>query len=228
MKRSEINQAILKAMDRLAEYKITLPMFAYWTMEDWKNNKEEIGRIKERMLGWDVSDFGTDDFEHCGGVLFTVRNGDKNDKEYKAPYAEKYILLYDETEQSLPFHYHIDKTEDIINRGGGVMVLEMFNKAEDGGADKEKPVVVYEDGVKHTYKPGEKIYVTPGNSITIEPYVYHRFYAQKGKGYLIVGEVSKVNDDCNDNIFLNPMERFIPIEEDVDIIHPLVNEYDII
>lgn len=226
MKRSEINAAIIKAKNRLEEYKITLPMFAYWSVDDWKENWDATGRIRERMLGWDVSDFGSDDFATMGAVLFTVRNGDKNDAENKAPYAEKYILLDDTTEQTLPFHYHIDKTEDIINRGGGVMVVEMYNKAEDGKEDREKDVVVYEDGVQHTYKPGEPIYVTPGNSITIEPYVYHRFYAQKGKGYLICGEVSKVNDDNCDNIFLYPQSRFIPVEEDEAIIHPLVNEYD--
>ena len=49
MKRSEINQAILKAQERLAEFKITLPMFAYWKMEDWKNNKSEIGRINNSI-----------------------------------------------------------------------------------------------------------------------------------------------------------------------------------
>ena len=226
MKRSEINAAIIKAKKRFEEYKITLPMFAYWSVEDWKNKWDETGRIRERMLGWDVSDFGSDDFDTMGAVLFTVRNGDKNDTENKAPYAEKYILLDDEKEQSLPFHYHIDKTEDIINRGGGIMVVEMFNKAEDGKEDRVNDVVVYEDGVKHSYKPGEPIYVTPGNSITIEPYVYHRFYAQKGKGYLICGEVSKVNDDNCDNVFLYPQSRFIPVDEDEAILHPLVNEYD--
>lgn len=44
------------------------------------------------MRGWDVTDFGSDDFEHCGAVLFTVRNGDKNDKENKVPYAESTLF----------------------------------------------------------------------------------------------------------------------------------------
>lgn len=225
MKRSEINAAILKAEKRLEEYKISLPMFAKWTKEDWENPKGDISRIKERMLGWDVSDFGSGDFASCGAVLFTVRNGDKNDAENKAPYAEKYILLDDETGQEIPFHYHISKTEDIINRGGGVLVVELYHEAEGGGADKEKPVTVYMDGVPHTFKPGEPIYVTPGNSITLEPYVFHRFYGEKGKGYLIVGEVSKVNDDNCDNIYLVPMQRFSDIIEDEAPVYPLVNEH---
>ena len=34
MKRSQINAAIAKAKKRLEEFKITLPMFGYWTHED--------------------------------------------------------------------------------------------------------------------------------------------------------------------------------------------------
>ena len=51
MKRSRINAAILEAKRRLDEYKITLPMFGYWTEEDWKANEDKIDRIRERMLG---------------------------------------------------------------------------------------------------------------------------------------------------------------------------------
>lgn len=225
MKRSEINAAILRAKRRLEEFKISLPMFGYWTPEDWTKNKCKIQRIKERMLGWDVTDFGSDDFKTCGAVLFTVRNGDKNDKENKAPYAEKYIVLDDETEQKIPLHYHIDKTEDIINRAGGVLVVQLYNKAEDGTLDTKNDVEVYMDAVKHTVPAGGYVEVTPGNSITLEPFVYHSFCAKKGEGLLIVGEVSKVNDDNNDNVFYKKSDRFCEIEEDEAPIHPLVNEY---
>lgn len=225
MKRSEINNAILKAKERLEEYKIKLPMFGYWTPADWKEKQGEISRIKERMLGWDVTDFGSGDFKTCGAVLFTVRNGDKNDKENKAPYAEKYIVLSDETEQEIPLHYHIEKTEDIINRGGGVLCVQLYNKAEDGGLDTVSDVEVYMDCVKHTVKAGGTVEVMPGDSITLEPFVFHRFCAKKGEGLLVVGEVSKVNDDNNDNVFFKKSDRFCEIEEDEAPIHPLVNEY---
>lgn len=225
MKRSEINLAISKAKERLKEFKITLPEFGYWSTEDWAKNKCKTQRIKERMLGWDVTDFGSGDFEKCGAVLFTVRNGDKNDKEYKAPYAEKYIILSDETEQEIPLHYHIDKTEDIINRGGGVLVVQLYNKAADGGLDTQSDVEVYTDAMKQVVKAGDTVEVFPGNSITLEPYVYHRFYAKQNSGLLIVGEVSKVNDDNNDNVFYKKSDRFCAVEEDEAPIHPLVNEY---
>lgn len=225
MKRSEINKAIIEAKNRLDEYKITLPMFAYWSEEEWKKNSDKISRIRERMLGWDVSDFGSGDFSKCGAVLFTVRNGDKNDKTLAAPYAEKYILLDDKTEQEIPYHYHVSKTEDIINRGGGVMVVHLYNSTADDKLDEEKDVVFYMDCIKYTVKPGEPVYVMPGNSITIEPYVFHKFYPQKDKGFLIVGEVSKVNDDNCDNIFLVKSQRYCEIEEDEKKIYPLCNEY---
>ncbi len=225
MKRSEINKAILEAKARLDEYRITLPMFGYWTEEDWKKNEDKIDRIRERMLGWDVSDFGSGDFKSCGAVLFTVRNGDKNDPNTTSPYAEKYIILDDKTEQQIPYHYHISKAEDIINRGGGVLVVQLYNRTADDKLDEEKNVEFYMDCVKHTVKPGEPIYVTPGNSITIEPYIFHRFYPEKDKGLLIVGEVSKVNDDNNDNIFLVKSQRYCEIEEDEKKVYPLCNEY---
>ncbi len=225
MKRSEINAAIDAAKARLDEFKITLPFFGYWTPADFAANKDKTGRIAERMMGWDVTDFNKGDFYHCGAVLFTVRNGDKNDKENKAPYAEKYIVLADETEQEIPFHYHIFKTEDIINRAGGILVVELYKEGADGKLDMTSDVDVYMDGVKHTFKAGEKIEVTPGNSITIEPYVYHRFYAKKGEGMLIVGEVSKVNDDNCDNVFLVESDRFCGVDEDEPKKYLLVNEY---
>ena len=226
MKRSEINQAIGTAMERLRSINITLPCFGYWKVEDWKAKNAIAGRIRERMMGWDVTDFGSGDFSKCGATLFTVRNGDKNDPELRMPYAEKYIILDDKTEQEIPLHYHIYKSEDIINRGGGILMVQLYHKAEDGGLDTEKTVEVYTDCIKNVVAPGGTIEVKPGDSITLEPYVYHRFYAKKDCGLLVVGEVSKVNDDNTDNVFYKPSERFAAVEEDEAITYPLVNEYN--
>lgn len=225
MKRSQINSAIARAKARMEQYSVSLPMFGYWTPEDWKANKDGIAKIREGMLGWDVTDFGSDDFSHTGAVLFTVRNGDKNDASMSRPYCEKYIVLDDTDEQEIPYHYHILKTEDIINRAGGTLVIQVYHKTEDDKLDTVHPVTVFMDGIYRTFAPGEPIEVTPGNSITLEPGVFHRFTAKKGDGLLIVGEVSKVNDDNCDNVFLNPSKRFSAIDEDEAPIHPLVNEY---
>ena len=142
MKRSEVNSAIKWAESLLAEQRITLPPFAYYTEEDWTALDAKLGQIKQTMLGWDVTDFGSDDFEKIGAVLFTVRNGSIYDSNLGTPYAEKYILLKDGCEQEIPLHYHISKTEDIINRGHGILCVELYNKAEDGGLDMTGDVVV--------------------------------------------------------------------------------------
>ncbi len=225
MKRSEINTAIKKAKARLNEYCISLPQFGYWSVEEWKENSKKITRIVDRMLGWDVTDFGTDNFADTGAVLFTVRNGDKNDAQMKEPYCEKYIILDDSTEQQIPMHYHIFKTEDIINRAGGTLVVQMYHRTVDDKLDYDKKIKVFMDGIEYEFAAGENIEIKPGNSITIEPFMFHRFIAKKGDGMLIVGEVSKVNDDNSDNIFLNKSERFIAVCEDEKPICPLVNEY---
>ena len=63
----------------------------------------------------------------------------------------------------------------------------------------------------------------PSESITLAPYCYHKFWGVGGR--VLVGEVSKVNDDNTDNRFLEPVGRFPAIEEDEVPLHLLVNDY---
>jgi D-lyxose ketol-isomerase len=79
--------------------------------------------------------------------------------------------------------------------------------------------------MKRTVDPGGKVILTPGQSICLEPYVYHSFYGEKGRGKVLVGEVSAVNDDNTDNRFLEASGRFPRIEEDEKPLHLLVNDY---
>ena len=65
----------------------------------------------------------------------------------------------------------------------------------------------------------------PGESITLEPYVYHKFYGALGEGTVVVGEVSAVNDDTAANRFLDAKGRFPRIDEDEPPVHLLCNEY---
>lgn len=227
MKRSEINQAIRMAKQALEAIRFKLPYFAEWEEKDWLENAEKTDNIKDVMLGWDVTDFGSGDFKHTGAVLFTLRNGSLYHPEAGVPYCEKVIVFSDEDKQVIPFHYHNHKTEDIINRGNGIMEIELYNAAEDGGIDyQSKEAEVYMDGIRHTVKTGEIIEITPGNSITLTPGLYHRFGAKKHAGNLVAGEVSKINDDNLDNVFAEKQNRFSRIEEDEPILHPLCNEYD--
>ena len=127
-------------------------------------------------------------------------------------------------EQLTPLHFHWDKVEDIINRGGGNLVIEL-HASDESGTPSRKPVVVRVDGITKTVDPGGRVMLEPGESICLEPYMYHCFYGQKGRGTVLVGEVSAVNDDTRDNRFLEVKGRFPDIEEDERPIHLLVNDY---
>ena len=225
MKRSQVNEAIKYSKSLLEKYNIALPCFGYWSMTKWneENEKGSLKTIKQTMLGWDITDYGKDDFDNLGAVLFTIRNGLQHDTSVGTPYAEKLIILKEG--QRLPNHYHADKTEDIINRAGGLLGVKLFNSKKDGSVDYDSDVSVDLDGITHTFKAGEEIIVKNGESITLRPFCYHIFYAVKGHGDLVVGEVSSVNDDNIDNFNAEDVDRFSTIEEDEAILHPLCNEY---
>lgn len=227
MKRSEIDGAILWALGLIKEQRFFLPPFGYRSAREWKETADEDS-VKALMLGWDVTDFGIGDFKKTGAVLFTLRNGTPSG--HGTPYAEKLIMF--SQGQSLPFHYHIEKTEDIINRGGGVLFVTLFNadttKTPDGGkypADAQNEVFVSTDGRKRSVPAGGTIELAPGESITLRPFVYHMLGSKEGRGDLLAGEVSSINDDMTDNVFLTPLPRFTTIEEDTERRFVLCNEY---
>lgn len=226
MKRTQINEAIVWAEELCKKYCITLPDFARYNPNGEDMRAMEKTALVKTMLGWDVTDFGSGDFSSCGAVLFTVRNGSIYDTNLGTPYAEKYIFLKDEKEQEIPMHYHIQKTEDIINRAGGVLCVQVYAKNASGELDTESPILLYRDGVQYLAKAGEVIEIYNGNSITLTPYIYHRFYCKKGTGDLIIGEVSKINDDNTDNVFAVEKQRFCGVEEDAPRYRLLVNEYE--
>ncbi|MDD4191814.1 MAG: D-lyxose/D-mannose family sugar isomerase [Mangrovibacterium sp.] len=220
MKRSEINQILKNAKTFMAEKQFILPPWAYWSMEDWKKNKHDASEVIENMLGWDITDFGSGDFYRRGLFLFTIRNGKLGVD--KKPYAEKIMIV--EENQETPMHYHWLKMEDIINRGGGNLVIELYNSTPDSQLDTT-PVTLKTDGITRTVSPGGKVVLTPGESICLEQGMYHRFYGEPGKGKVLVGEVSAVNDDASDNCFHEPVGRFPVIEEDEQPLHLLVSDY---
>ncbi len=224
MKRTLINSEIAWAKTLLKKHNIYIPAFGHYTTKDWEECLKGEQSISQTMLGWDITDYGMSDYKNLGGVLFTLRNGDQNNPEIGTPYAEKLILLHDG--QSLPLHFHYTKTEDIINRSGGILALKLYNAKDDDSVDYASDVNVYIDGILHTVKAGDVVEVTNGNSITLTSRMYHLFWAKEGAGDLIVGEVSSVNDDNIDNHFDEIPKRFSEIEEDEPTITPLCNEYD--
>jgi D-lyxose ketol-isomerase len=222
MKRSEINRLIVEAKEFFDEQNFRLPPFAFWTPQDWKNKGPECDEIRDNLLGWDLTDFGSGDFYNTGLLLFTLRNGNQANPKYEKPYAEKIMIVREK--QVTPMHFHWSKMEDIINRGGGELVIEL-NKANPKNDQEflDAPFEVTLDGVVRTFSPGEIVRLKPGESITLERYIYHRFWVEGGM--TLVGEVSCVNDDSTDNRFHETIGRFPEIEEDEVPIHYLCTEY---
>jgi D-lyxose ketol-isomerase len=222
MKRSEINAVIKETIGLFDEYKFKLPPFAGWTPDQWQSKGDEADEIRDCMLGWDVTDFASGDFGKLGLTLFTVRNGRLDDGNYPKTYAEK-LMVVDE-EQVTPMHFHWKKTEDIINRGGGDLLIELYNATDDDKLADSK-IRVSIDGVSHSLKAGSIVTLTPGESICLTPRLFHKFWGGKGKGKVIVGEVSAVNDDNTDNCFLDSLPRFPGIDEDEPPFRLLCWEY---
>jgi len=221
MKRSEINRFIQEAGEFFRENHFILPPFANWTPAEWRQRSSDTSELRAYKLGWDVTDFNSGNFSSLGLTLFTLRNGapDGNGKVY----AEK--IMYVRENQVTPFHYHVRKTEDIINRGDqntGKLAVQLYNRALDGGFEKT-PITVICDGVRRHIEPGGIVTLGPGESITLTPYLYHQFYAVGGDG--LIGEVSSVNDDATDNYFLEPLPRFPQIYEDEPPLRLLCTEY---
>jgi D-lyxose ketol-isomerase len=222
MKRSIINELILEAIEIFDQAGIKLPPFAYWPPQEWKTRGSEIDEIRENGLGWDVTDFGTDNFENIGLLLFTIRNGNyHNPEKYPKTYCEKIMIVKEK--QLTPYHFHQKKHEDIINRSGGDLVLELY-RSNDNMELINKPFSVYIDGIRKNCQPGETVVLTRGESICLDPYLCHKFYGAAGKGTVIVGEVSSVNDDNEDNFFID-VPRFPSIIENAEPVHLLCTDY---
>jgi len=220
MKRSEINQAIIESKKMMENYSWVLPQWGYWSKEDYINEPSVSKYLKDHQMGWDVTDFGKGLFNEQGITLFCIRNGIQGNAQDK-PYAEK--LLFMREGQEIPFHSHKVKLEDIINRGGGDLAIE-FVMVNEHLKEKNENINILVDGVQVEIEPHEPLILKRGQSVTVERNIYHKFYAVKGTGMVMAGEVSQVNDDNNDNYFLEPVGRFTQIEEDEQPIHPLWNE----
>lgn len=220
MKRSEINAALRFAIGMLDTWRWALPVWGQWTTADFAADPQASQYLRSRQLGWDVTDFGSGRFAEQGLVLFCLRNGILGLSGERS-YAEK--LLFIQEGQLTPAHLHKAKQEDIINRGGGDLVIE-FCAADAKDTPTASDVTVLVDGMQHQLGTWEPLVLHPGQSVTIPTGLYHRFYGARGKGPVLVGEVSQVNDDRTDNYFLEPIGRFADIEEDEPSLRPLWNE----
>ena len=223
MKRSEINRLLEDAGEMFERHGFSLPPFAHWSPTDFVAHQSSAAHLIHSRCGWDVTDYGAGRFDEMGLVLFTLRNGILSDLNTGRGmcYAEK--LLISRQDQLSPMHTHIIKAEDIINRGGGTLVVELFGSDAKGHLDQHGGGNVMCDGIWVPFKAGEKLKLAPGESITLRPGDWHAFWADGAD--VLIGEVSTVNDDESDNIFHKPITRFSQIAEDAEPARLLVSDY---
>lgn len=221
MKRSEINKAINCAVAFFAEHHFPLPPFAFWTPEEWPKKGPECDEIRELRLGWDITDFGGGDFPRKGRAIFTLRNGGVGIYAGKS-YAQKAMHLREG--QRSPVHYHKSKMEDIINCGGGNILICLW-QLDSNGKPSQSPLDASVDGIVRRVSGGEPICLKPGESVCVRPLTCHQFWSREGTGDSLSMEVSSVCDDLTDNCWLEPAVRFPEINEDEPRRYLLGKEY---
>ena len=163
MKRSMINRTIREAMAFFAERNFRLPPFAFYRKDDWEKHLDGAEEIFDLELGWDVTGFGKGDFERFGLTLFTLRNGKAGSAKYPKPYAEK-IMMVRENQITLR-HFHWHKREDIIVRGGGNLVVELFRADPERSAEAGGPFEITVNGMRRQMESGDRLVLTPGESV---------------------------------------------------------------
>ena len=223
MKRSRVNEILREGAAFIRAHGYVLPPFADWSPDEQRARQQGAGMIVERRMGWDITDYGQGRFDELGLFLFTARNGIAGDLKRGGGmlYAEK--IMISRRDQLSPMHRHYSKAEDIINRGGGRLVLELFMPDTDGGIDERAEVQVAVDGEIRRLDAGGLLKLDPGESVTLLPGIWHAFWGEGGD--VLIGEVSTVNDDLNDNWFRDPIGRFSDIEEDEAPWRLLVSDY---
>jgi len=223
MKRSRINEIMAAADEMIRSYGFVLPPFAYWSPDEFRARREVARNVIEARCGWDITDYGAGDYDRMGLFLFTLRNGRLADLQRGGGmcYAEK--LLISRQDQLSPMHRHVIKAEDIINRGGATLVVELYGSDDRGGFAEDRGGTVWCDGIRRDFGPGDKLRLAPGESVTLMPGDWHAFWGEGGD--VLIGEVSTVNDDETDNVFREPIGRFANIDEDVRPTHLLVSDY---
>ena len=213
MKRSGINQIIRETLRFLDASQFYLPEWSRWTLPEWQANRGHCRAIFERCLGWDVTDSGGD-FDTNGLVLFTIRNGIARTER---AYCEKIIVM--KPGQVCPYHHHVEKTEDIINRSEHDIAFQIYDERMP-----DEVVRISIDAIEHTIESRSQLILHSGQSLTLSPFYTHRFWPVDN--VVLIGEVSSANDDQTDNIFAeNATRRFPDIQEDEEILYPIVGDY---
>lgn len=161
MKRSAINE-ILGHTRQFFSARCAPPPFASFPPTQWRKlDASARSEVFDLKLGWDVTAFGGNNFAAQGLTLFTLRNGSPKGMPYEKCYAEK--IMHVREAQVTPMHFHWRKREDIINRGGGNLIVELWNAGlREQTEDSDVNVVI--DGCRQTHAAGSQLRLTPGRA----------------------------------------------------------------
>lgn len=228
MKRSQINRIISEAIELFDEKGVRLPPWAYWTRSDWKSVGREADEIRSHGLGWNLTDFASKDFEKVGLLLFVVRNGHMHNNEpvTTKTYAEKYMVV--QPGQITPWHFHWHKTEDLLNRSGGRLQVELAWAGDDEKSLSDREVTVQVDGIERKISAEGVILLNPGESVTLSPRMCHKFSGYAKDKQVLAGEISSLNDDTTDNCFLGKPFARTAIDEDEPAKYLLSSDYHLV
>lgn len=227
MKRSQINKVISEAIELFSEKGVHLPAWAHWTKSDWSSVGSEANEIRRHGLGWNITDFASKDFDSVGLLLFIARNGHmaNNHPTTTKTYAEKYMVV--RPGQVTPWHFHWHKTEDLLNRSGGRLQVELAWAANDEKSLADREVTIQVDGIEKKIPAEGVLLLNPGESVTLSPRLCHKFSGYAKDKQVLAGEVSSLNDDTTDNCFLGkPFARTL-IDEDEPAKYLLASDYAI-
>lgn len=212
MKRSELNGWIDEALAFFDSFHFLVPAWARWSPGQWNRAGGVPDEIRDCQLGWDITTFGSGDFKKMGLILLTTRNGllvSAPGKNYPKALRRKDHDGPRRAGHSAPLpHAEAGGYHQPRQRQPGDRTL-----AGRSGKEAASGHGVHRPGGRFPAQTsaGGKVVLSPGESVCLSPCHAHLFY---GDGDVMVGEVSRVNDDFTDNCFVDGMPRFDQIEED--------------
>ena len=169
MKRSEINHFLDEGITFLKSRRYSLPPQAFWTLSEWNKNRDKATELAKRRIGWDLTDFGSGNYKRIGLLLYTLSNGivGQNSEPVDQPFSNKLLIVGEN--QVTPLHHHRMKMEDIINLGGGNLLLKVFNVGESESIDKASPVKIFQNEIWEEHGAGRVMTLEPGERVKARP-----------------------------------------------------------
>lgn len=161
MRRSEIDTIIDEARATMRRHGVALPPFADWSPQDWQRHGAATRTMRDRLIGWNIAEFEKDAFARSGIALITTRMGDFEQLPTGRGklYGEKIFVIREG--QSVPYHYHWVKTEDVFNRGGATLAIDLV-AVDSQGRPTDAAIDLDRDGLPHHIVARGTIRLSPG------------------------------------------------------------------